>query len=248
MESDSFDKGGVRGFVQGFRSLISPTNQTQQQQQTVANPAQTQRPPNNTTNPSSILTTTLPTAVLPSATSNQLSPGSSQHPFNPPPPTIGGTSDQNNNKHLDPPNEVYPISPPPSYSATSGSSVPQIANNTDPGPSQTTSSPVWNGTSLPSYSASSLDYMSEPDDPDADALPGSYPNRESSENGDEGGGGDEMLVEDMDAQSFISFDHPPPVSTSEAIGTCRLEGCSNPTFVDSITDLESEYCSRKHRE
>jgi len=246
MGSDASDKGVVNGFVKGFRGLISPANQTQQQQ-TVANPTQTQQPPNNPTSSASTLITPPPITVLPSATSNQLSPGTSQHPFNLPSPTNGDNLNQNNNKQLDPFNGAYPTSPPPVYSTSSGSSVPQVANNTNPDPSETTPDSVWNGMSLPSYSTGSLGDASEPD-VFTDALPGSYPDQEPGENeGGEDSGGD-ILMEDMDVQSIRSSVYPPSVSTSEAIGTCRLEGCSNPTSVDSITDLESEYCSQKHQE
>lgn len=102
--------------------------------------------------------------------------------------------------------------------------------------------------SLPSYSADNLSYTSEPDDSNTDAPPGSYPDREPSEGGDGEDGDSEVVVRDMDVQSIDSLLCPPSVSTPEAIGTCKLEGCSNPTFVDPITDLESEYCSWKHRE
>jgi len=236
----------VRGFVQGFRSLISPTNQIQQQQ-TVTDPAQTRQPPNNTANPTSTLTTTSPITVLPSAPSNQLSPGTSQHPFNLLSPTNGGTSNQNNNGQLDPFDVAYPIPPPPTDSILSGSPVLQIANRTDLDPSQTTPNSAQIEMSLPSYSPGGADYMFEPDDSNTNALLGPYPDREPGKNGDEGAG-DEMLM-DVDVLSVKSFAYPPSVSTSEKIpGICSFEGCSNPTFVDSITDLEGEYCSRKHQE
>ena len=85
--------------------------------------------------------------------------------------------------------------------------------------------------------------MSEPDIiyPDATSR-GSGSERDLSENGDDGDGRDKRIVREVDGQSIGSVLPP------ESDGTCMLEGCSNPTFVDSITDLESEYCSRKHQE
>lgn len=76
----------------------------------------------------------------------------------------------------------------------------------------------------------------------------SCPDQDPSGYGDDGDEGDEVLVGDADVQSIESFVYPPSISTSESIGTCRLAGCSSPTLVDSITDLESEYCSQKHQE
>lgn len=249
MGSDTFDEGAVLGFVNGLRSFISPTNQTQQQQQqTAANPAQTQQPPNNTTNPASALTATPLITGLPSGTSNQLSPGTYQYPFNLPSPTSGGTSSQNNDKQLDPFNGASPISPPPIYSTLSGGSVPQIANDANPEPLQMTPNSVLDGISLPSYSPGDLSYIRGPNDSNTHELPGSHPDREPSENRGEEDGGDDVLMEDVDVRSIKRFVYPPSVSTSETISTCRFEGCSNSAFVDSITDLESEYCSWKHQE
>jgi len=240
--------GIVKALFNGLKSFVSPTNQTQQQQQqqTAATPVQTQHASQNTTNSASTFTTASPIAVLPSAISDQLSPGTFQHPPNLPFPANGGTPNQDDIKRLGPFNGVYPISPPPVYSA-SGSSVPQIANSTDPDPSQTTPNPVSNVMSLPSYSAGNLGHTSEPDDSNTDTPPGSDPDQEPSENGDGEDGDGEVVMGDMDVQSVESFVCPPSASTSETIGTCKLEGCSNPTFVDPITDLESEYCSWKHQ-
>lgn len=251
--SDVVGGGVVKGFVKGFKNLISPTNQTQQQQ-TMVNPAQMQQPSSNTTNPTSnvgALTIASPTTVIPSTAPNQLPPGTSQPPPNPPSPTNEGTSGQGSNKQLGPLNGVDPISQPPIQSTSAGSSVPQILDDTDLDPTQVAKpNIVWNGMSPPQYSAGSLGHTSEPDDSNADAILGqsSYQVRDPSENGDDGDGGDEVLVGDMDVQSIGSYVYPPSISASESIGTCRLRGCSNSTFVDSVTDLESEYCSWKHRE
>jgi len=109
----------------------------------------------NTTNSGSTLTTTSPGTASPSATSNQLSPETSKHPSNLPPPTSKSTSDQEGNKRPGPFTRTHPISPPLVHSTSSGSSVPQIVNNTNQDSSQTTPNPAWSGTSLPSYSAGS---------------------------------------------------------------------------------------------
>lgn len=115
------------------------------------------RPPNNATGSASIPTVTSQIAALPSATLNQLSPVISQHLFNLPSPTNRATSNQNN-KQLGPFNEADSISLLPIYSASSGSSVPQVSNNTNPDPSQATADSVWNRMSLPPYSTGSLGY------------------------------------------------------------------------------------------
>ena len=244
VRSDVSVGGAVKGLVKGFKSLMSPTNQTQQQQ-TVANPGQTQQPLNNTTNPTSnagTLTITLPIMATRSAVSNQLSPGSSKHPSTISFPASGGTSDQGNNDKLDPFNGVNPISSSPIQSTSPGSSVPQILNNANQDP---TSNTLWNGVKIPPRSPGGHDYTSKPDDSNTDAVPGSYPDWDPSENGDDGDG---VLVGEVDAQSIGSFVYPPSIPASESMGVCKLEGCSNPTLVDSITDLESEYCSWKHQE
>lgn len=233
--------GVVTGFVQGFKSIISPT----QQQQMVADPAQIQQPSNNTTNTAGALTTASPTTVLPSATSNQLSPEASQHPSNLPSPTDAGTSNQNSNGQLGSFNEAYPVSPPPIQSTSSGSPVSPILNDTNPNPLQTSPNAVQNGMTLYSHSTDSLDYISELDDSNTDAILGSDSDREPSEDGDGGEGGEEVFV---DAESIKSFVYLPSTPALETICTCRLEGCSSPTFIDSTTDLESGYCSWKHQE
>jgi hypothetical protein len=239
--------GVVKGFVSGFKNLIAPTNQTQQQQQQMmANPMQMQQP--NATNPAGTFITTSPTPILPSATSNQLPPGTPQHPLNLTSPANGDDSNQDDNKQLGPFNGAYAILPSPAHPTSPGSSVLQIASKANLDPPQATLNTVWSGTNLPSHSASSLGHKSEPDASNTDALLGSYPDREPSENGGGEADSDDFIMGDVDVQSVESFVYPPSIPTSEAIGTCRLEGCSNPAYVDSITDLESEYCSRKHQE
>jgi len=239
--SDVFVDGVVKGFVRGFKNLISPINQTQRQQ-TMVNPVQTQQQPSGATEPASdvgALAIASPITVIPSAAQNQSPPGASQHPSNLPSPTNGDTPDQNNNQCL--------TSQPLFQSTSTGSSVPQILNNTNP---VTKPNTVWIVMNPSPHSAESLDHTSEPDDSNAEAILGqsSYQDRAPSENGDGGDRGDEVLVGGMDVQSINSYVYPPSTPASESIGTCRLNGCSNSTFVDPITDLESEYCSRKHHE
>lgn len=235
MGSDTFAGWAVKGIVKGIKNLISPTNQTQQQQM-VANPAQTQPPPKAVINPTGAFTTASPTTGLP--------PRSPQHPLSLPSPINWGTSIQNNNNRPGPFNGVYPISTPPIHPTSSGSSVPQSPSNPNLGPLQPTKNAVSNGITLP-YSPGSLRYTPEPDDSlNAEPIRVSHPDREPSENGD---GGDEVVERDGDVQSIGSFVYPPSVPALEMAGICRLEGCSKPTFVDSITDLESEYCSWKHQ-
>ena len=96
----------------------------------------------NTTNSASTLTNTPPVTASPSATSNQLSPGTSKYPSNLLPPTSKGTSNQDDNKRLGPLNGTYPIPPPPICPTSSGSSVLQISNNTNPDLSQTAPNPA----------------------------------------------------------------------------------------------------------
>ena len=220
--------------------MISPTNQTQQQQ-TVTNPTQTRQPPKITTNSTGTLTTASPTTAT--------SPGTSQHPFSLTSPISWGTSIQKNNNRVGPFNGTPPISPPPIHPTSSGSSVPQSPNSPNLDPRQTTQNAVLNGVTVPSYSSGILRYTPEPDNSlTAEPIPVSHPDREPSENGDREDAGDEVIVGDAEVQSIGSFVYPPSVPALEVAGICRLQGCSNPTFVDSITDLESEYCSRKHQE
>jgi hypothetical protein len=245
---DIFVGDVVKGLVQGIKTLISPTQQTQQQpqpQQTTANPMQTQDLPNNTSTLASTTgppTTTQLVAATPSSASNQVSPETSQQPSDLPFPTDGGTLNQDNPTQLDPSNGADPISPLPVQSTSDGTSVVQVPDDTDADP---TPEVVWTGMDLTSPSAEDLSYTSEPDySSDADAItgPSPYPDEDSNENEDIRDGGDEPAEGDADVQSVESYNYPP------SIGPCGLRGCSNPAFIDSITDLESEYCSREHQE
>ena len=237
----------VRGFVRGIRTLISPTQQTQQlqqQQQTTANPMQTQDLPNNASTLASTTgppTTAQSVAATPSA-SSQVSPETSQQPSGLPSPTDVGTLNLDNPTPLGPLNGVDPISPLSVQSTSDETSVPHVPGDTDPDP---TPEVVWTGMDLTSPSAEDLSYTSEPDySSDADAItgPSPYPDQDPNENEDIGDGGDEPAEGDADVQSVESYNYPP------SIGPCELRGCSNPVFIDSITDLESEYCSRDHQE
>ena len=206
----------------------------------MANPKQTRQPPKITTNPTGTLTTASPTAAL--------SPGTSQHPLSLASPINWGTSIQNNNNRAGPFNGTSPISPPPIHPTPSGSSVPQSPNSPNLDPRQTTQNAVSNGVTLPSYSSGILRYTPEPDNSlNAEPIPVSHPDREPSANGDGGDAGDEVIMGDAEVQSIGSFVYPPSVPALEMAGICRLEGCSSLTFVDSITDLESEYCSWEHQ-
>ena len=219
--------------------MISPTNQTQQQQ-IVGNPLQTKPPPKTTTDPTGALTTASPTTGLP--------PGSPQHPLSLSSPINWGTSIQNNNNRPGLFTGAYPISPSPIHPTSSGSSVPQSPDSPNLDPRQLTKNAVSNGATLPSYSPGSLRYTPEPDNSlNAEPVRVSHPDREPSENGEGRDGEDEVVVRDADVQSIGSFVYPPSVPALEMAGICRLEGCSNLTFVDSVTDLESEYCSWKHQ-
>jgi hypothetical protein len=205
---------------------------------------QTRDLPNNTSTLASTTgapTTAQPVAATPSSSSSQASPETSQQPSDLPSPTDGGTLNQDNliRLALD---EEDPISPLPVQSTSDGISVPQVPNYTDADP---TPEVVWTGMDLTSPSAEDLSYTSEPGySSDADAItgPSPYPDEDPNENGDIGDIGDEPAEGDADVQSVESYNYPP------SIGPCGLRGCSNPAFIDSITDLESEYCSREHQE
>ena len=118
--------------------------------------------------------------------------------------------------------------------------MPHTPSNADMDTTQaTTIDVIGDRISLSSHSTQSLSYTSEPGDPNPDAM--GQVERDLSDSGGGGDLGDEAFVgdDDVDMGDFSSL---------ESTSTCLLEGCSNPTFVDSITDLESEYCSWKHQE
>jgi hypothetical protein len=101
----------------------------------------------------------------------------------------------------------------------------------------------WNGPL--SLSAGDLSYTSELDcsfDTDATIAGSACPDQEPDENRDLGDGENEFVTGDTDVQSVYSFNYPPSISPRE------LRGCLNPAFVDSIAGLESEDCSREHKE
>ena len=107
--------------------------------------------------------------------------------------------------------------------------MPQIPNNANPDPTQVATPDVSNGVDPPSYSNGSLGYTSEPDDSITDAPSGPCL--------DQGRG----LCGRRRRLIHREFRLPAIYSTSEMVGTCRLEVCSNLTSVDSIIDLESKY-------
>lgn len=212
--------GAVQGFVNGVRSLISPPNQPQQQQVLIY-PVQLQQPPNSIVNPISnagSITTNPPTAV-----------------------TLPATSNRGNNNQPGPFNGARTISSLPIQSASRGAPAPQILTTTNVYTTQTTR-PSATGMSLVSRSAQSLSYASEPDDANPE-LTGQNVDSERDLSEDGGGqyGREESVGGEADVQSIGSALPP------RSVDACMLEGCSNPTFVDSITDLESEYCSWKHQ-
>ena len=201
--------------------------------------------------------TTQPSSTLPSQStagpSNQpakprLGPFNGAYPISPPSPTDDDAANQNPKPKLGPFNGAYrPVSPIPIKSISSGSSVLQTPNDATPGttpnttpgttPAQNTDN-VWKELSHTSHSTDSLSYASE--DEDAGAGPGqaSHPDQDAGNDGDVEG----------DTVSISYSVYPPSTAASEHVGICRMKGCSSPTFVDPITDLESEYCSWKHQE
>ena len=185
----------------------------------------------------------------------RLGPFNGAYPISPPSPTDGGTGSQNDKPKLGPFNGAYPISMPPSKSISSGSSSLQNPNDTTPGTTPDTTpvttpgttpaqkaDNVWKELSQSSHSTDSLSYASE--DEDTGAAPG----RTSGPDQDAGKDGDGAVVNDEDSASISYSVYPPSTVDSDHVGTCGLKGCSNPIFVDPITDLESEYCSWKHQE
>jgi len=212
---------------------ISPLNQlsTATPQNTATVPSQSTAGPSNQNNQNN---------------KPRLGPFNGAYPISPLSPTDGGTGNQDNKPKLGPFNGAYPISLPPTKSISSGSSVLQTPNDTTPGTtpdttpdttmvqtSATKPDSAWTELSNASHSTDSLSYASGDE---TGAVPG--------ENGD----GEEVDVDDADGTSISCSIYPPSTAGSEQDGTCMLKGCSNPTFVDPITDLESEYCSWKHQE
>jgi len=208
---------GRRG-IQGYvRGLLSPASQSQQQQMSV-HPAQLQQAPNNTAN----LISNMGAITTPS-------------------PMLPATPNQSNNNQPGPFNGARPFSVFPTQPTSPGITTPQFLNTANPYASRATNQNVM-GMGLVSRSDQSLSYASEPDD----TIHGMAGQRvdPASDFGEPADGRDEtaeFFVGEVDVHSIGSF--PPP----ESVSTCMLEGCSNPTFVDSITDLESEYCSWKHQ-
>jgi len=220
-------------------------------------------PPNqssSTSNNSSTASNVPPQTTGGSSGSNQvnkprLGPFNGAYPISPPSPTDGGTDSQTNKPKLGPFNGAYPISTPPTQSVSSGISGLQNPNDTTPGTTPDTtpvttpgttpaqkSDDVWKTLSQRSHSTDSLSYASE--DEDTSAVPG----QASGPDEDAGKDGDVVVVDDTDTASISYSVYPPSTVASDHGGICGLEGCSNPILVDPITDLESEYCSRKHQE
>ena len=190
----------------------------------------------------------------------RLGPFNGAYPISPPSPTDGGAGNQNNKPKLGPFNGAYPIST-PTQSLSSGSSALQNPNDTTPGTTPDTtpvttpgttpaqkSDNVWKALSQRSHSTDSLSYASEDEDTGAVKGQGSGPDQDTGKDGDGGPGGDGVAADDADSASISYSVYPPSTVPSDHGGTCGLEGCSNSTFVDPITDLESEYCSWKHQE
>lgn len=100
---------------------------------------------------------------------------------------------------------------------------------------------VGSGVNPSSGSAKSLTHASEHDDANPDATGQiDAPEPDPGHNGDGEDAQDDPFAGGVDAQHLESVLPP------EYVNLCRLEGCSSPTFIDSITDLESEYCSWEH--
>jgi len=226
MRSDAFVGGVVQGFVKGFKSIISSDDPTQPQM-APPKPSQSQQFFVNVTSPmpnTGPPVTPSPVAVVSPTTPNQFPPWTFPHPYNFPHPTAGGPLNHDDNQ-LGQFNGMYHISPVPIQSYSSGRSAPQIPNNTDPDPPQTTPSTVLNGASPPPYSI---------EDPACQYKEG-------------GDGTDEVFWENMDIQSTERPVYPPPVTASGYIGTYRREGHSNSAFVDPRTDLENKHFSQKYQ-
>lgn len=148
-----------------------------------------------------------------------------------------------NNNQPGPSNGARPPLFFPIQSASPRTPAPPILTTINAGTTQVVK-PSAVGMSLVSRSADSLSYASESDDTNPDVMGQRVdPERDPSKNGDSSDEGDESTVGDADFRSIRSV---PP--SEEVSSTCMLEGCSNPAFVDPITDLESEYCSQKHQE
>ena len=201
--------------------------------------------------------------LQPISPQKQLSAGTSQQSSSLPSQVTAGPSNQNAKPKLGPFNGAYPISPPSptdqdpkpklgpfngAYPISIGSSALQTPNDTSPGTTPDTtpgttpakkSDDVWKNMSHTSHSTDSLSYASEEED--AGAVP-------DQDAGNDGDGGDESGVDDAESASINYSVYPPSTAASEHVGICRLNGCLNTTFVDPITDLESEYCSWKHQE
>jgi len=194
---------------------------------------------------------------------NKFGPFNGAYQVSPPSPTNGGTGNQNNKSTLGPLNGSRPISTLPTQSLSSGSSALQNPNDTTPGTTPDTTPVTTPGTTPAqqsdnawkelsqrqrSHSSDSLSYASE--DEDTGAVPGqaSGPDQATGKDGDSGPGGGGLFADEADTVSISYSVYPPSTVASDQRGTCELEGCSNSTFVDPITDLESEYCSWKHQE
>ena len=213
-------------------------------------------PPNKWSSGSS----NLPSQPTGGSSSNQvnkpkLGPFNGAYPISPLSPTDEGSGSQNPKPKLGPFNGAYPISTPTTQSLSSGSSALQNPNDTTPGTTPDTtpvttpgttpaqkSDDVWKALSQRSHSTDSLSYASE--DEDTGVVPG----QASGPDQDAGNDGDGVAVDDADSASISYSVYPPSTVASDHGGICGLAGCSNSTFVDPITDLESEYCSWKHQE
>lgn len=171
----------------------------------------------------------------------RLGPFNGAYPISPPSPTDKDTGNQSAKQQLGPFNGAYPSTPLPTLSTSPGSSVQRVSSDTSQGSTQETKpEAVWSKMTRSVRSSESLSYASEHENPYRD--PGE---NEEEEDGEEEY---ELVAGDADTQSIDLSVYPPSTLAPDQIGICRLDGCSKPTFVDSITDLESEYCSLEHHE
>jgi len=195
------------------------------------------------------------------ASKPRLGPFNGAYPISPPSPTDEGSASQNEDEKpkLGPFNGAYPIATPPTQSISSGISALQTPNDTTPGTTPDTtpgttpaqgSDDVWKALSHRTHSTDSLSYASEEEDTGAVQDQASGHEQDAVKDGDEVAvdNEDEVAVDNADTASISYSVYPPSTVASDHEGICALEGCSEPVFVDPITDLESEYCSGKHQE
>ena len=195
--------------------------------------------------------------------SSGMSTGSNQHFYDPSSPSSPGFQDPNaigqtTGQHFPTPTH------PPQHASSQSTTPGQISNTMSMAMDPT------NGGNPPSYDPYDPNYDPMNQDPVANSNHHLDPSQFPGQNQNNGGpppvqtqvqaqfslqvsspptGPGGHMNGNWDPSDPMNFPSQPSTSTSSgAFPTCRLNGCNKPVYVDPVTQHESEYCTRKHRE